>query len=75
VKFSGAKTTIKFTGTGGYGKLSFRCKLGKAKKSAKCQSPLVLHHLAAGKHSFSVDAVDSRPVADPTPAKIAFTTK
>jgi hypothetical protein len=75
VKLSGAKTTIKFTGTGGYGKLSFRCKLGKAKKSVKCQSPLVYHHLAAGEHHLSVDAVDSRPVADPTPAKIGFATK
>jgi hypothetical protein len=75
VKPSGAKTTIKFTGTGGYGKLSFQCKLGNAKKSVKCQSPLVYHHLAAGKHHFSVDAVDSRPVADPTPATIGFVTK
>jgi hypothetical protein len=75
VKLSGAKTTIKFTGTGGYGKLSFQCKLGKPKKSVKCQSPLVYHHLVAGKHRFSVDAVDSRPVADPTPAKISFATK
>jgi uncharacterized membrane protein YgcG len=75
VKVAGAKTTIKFSGSGGQGKLSFKCKLGSANKSVSCHSPLVYKHLKAGKHHFSVDAVDSRPVADPSPAKTTFTTK
>jgi hypothetical protein len=75
VKIAGAKTTIEFKGSGGYGKLTFRCRLGTAKKAVKCTSPLVLSHLAPGKHRFSVYAVDSRPVADPTPAQSTFRTK
>jgi hypothetical protein len=75
VKIAGAKTTIKFKGSGGYGKLTFRCRFGTAKKAVKCKSPLVLSHLAPGKHRFSVYAVDSRPVADPTPAQLTFRTK
>jgi len=75
VKHSGKKTTITFKGSGGFGKLTFRCRLGAAKNAAKCISPLVYKHLAPGKHRFSVAAVDSRPVADPTPAKVTFVTK
>jgi hypothetical protein len=75
IKQSASKTTIKFKGSGGYGKLTFRCKLGAAKKATKCSSPLVYPRLAPGKHHFSVAAVDSRPVVDPTPAKATFTTK
>jgi hypothetical protein len=75
LKLAGPKATIKFKGSGGYGKLSFRCKLGKAKKATPCHSPLVLSHLAAGKHRFAVYALDSRPTADPTPAKLSFRTK
>jgi hypothetical protein len=74
VKISGAHTTIAFKGLGGVGKLSFRCRLGASKK-VTCHSPLVYHHLVTGKHHFSVYAIDSRPVADPTPAKTTFTTK
>ena len=48
---------------------------GPIRKKIACHSPLVYHHLVAGKHHFSVYAIDSRPVADPTPAKVAFTTK
>jgi hypothetical protein len=75
VKIAGAKATIRFKGSGGYGNLTFRCKLGNAKKATLCHSPLKFSHLAPGKHHFSVYAVDSRPVADPTPAKISFRTK
>jgi hypothetical protein len=72
---TGTATEIRFKGSGGYGKLTFRCHLGAAKKSVACTSPLVEHHLAAGKHRFSVDAVDSHGVADPSPAHTTFTTK
>jgi hypothetical protein len=75
VKLAGPKATIKFKGSGGYGKLSFRCRLGSAKKATPCHSPLVLSHLAAGKHRFAVYALDSRPTADHTPAKLSFRTK
>lgn len=75
VKIAGGKTTIRFKGSGGYGKLTFRCRFGNAKKAVKCASPLVLSHLTPGKHRFSVYAVDSRPVADPTPAHSTFRTK
>lgn len=43
--------------------------------AVKCASPLVLTHLAPGKHRFSVYAVDGRPVADATPAQATFRTK
>jgi hypothetical protein len=75
VKITGATATMKFHGSGGVGKLTFRCHFGGTKKSVSCSSPLVRHHLAAGTHHFSVDAVDSRGVADPTPAQTTFTTK
>src|SRR3984957_2853193 len=35
VKIAGTKTTIKFRGSGGYGKLTFRCRFGSAKKATK----------------------------------------
>ncbi len=75
VTSSAAKTTIKFSGSGGVGKLTFRCRFAPAKKSTACSSPLVEHHLAAGDHHFYVDAVDSRGVDDPTPAHTTFTTR
>lgn len=74
VKTSGTKTTIKFKGTGGSGKLQFRCKLGKA-KTVKCHSPDIYSHLAPGKHLFSVYALDSTGLADPSPAHISFRLK
>ncbi len=75
IKTSGTKTTIKFKGTGGSGKLQFRCKLGKAKKTTTCHSPDVYLHLAPGKHLFSVFALDSAGVADPSPAHVSFRVK
>ena len=75
IKHSGKRLTIRFKGSGGYGKLTFHCRLGTAKKAAKCSSPLVYTHLAPGKHRFSVAAADSRPIVDPTPAKATFVTK
>jgi hypothetical protein len=75
IKHAGSKATIRFTGSGGYGKLTFHCRLGAAKKATKCSSPLVYPHLAPGKHHFSVAAADSRPIVDPTPAKATFITK
>ncbi|MGA9285230.1 MAG: hypothetical protein WBV85_07285 [Solirubrobacteraceae bacterium] len=75
VKTSGTKTTIKFKGTGGSGKLQFRCKLGKAKKAITCHSPDVYLHLTPGKHLFSVFAIDSANIADPSPAHVSFKVK
>ena len=75
IKVSGTKATIKFKGSGGYGPLTFRCKLGAAKKSTMCHSPLTYSHLVPGKHHFSVYAIDGRGIADPTPAKASFKTK
>ena len=74
VKIAGTKTTIKFEGTGGSGKLQFRCKLGKS-KTVKCHSPDVYSHLAPGKHLFSVYSLDSTGLADPSPAHVSFRVK
>lgn len=74
IKLSGQKVKIHFQGSGGSGKLTFRCKLGSGKAKV-CGSPKVYKHLVPGKHKFSVTAVDSLGVADPTPAKVTFIVK
>jgi hypothetical protein len=70
-KVSGRSITVKFNGSGGSGRLSFRCKLDKG-KFKKCSSPKKYSRLSKGRHSVSVEAVDATWRADPTPAKLKF---
>ena len=51
--------TFKFTGSGGAGRLRFKCRLDKAVFKA-CASPKSYTKLKHGKHSFAVEAIDSR---------------
>jgi len=63
--------SFSFTGSGGVGSLHFRCRLDAAAFAA-CASPKSYTHLAKGSHTFRVQAIDSRGMADPTPASYAF---
>src|SRR5579884_3785323 len=64
-----------FRGTGGVGRLHFKCRLDTAAFTA-CSSPKAYAGLkAASHHTFEVEAIDSRGIADPTPAKLSFTLK
>lgn len=54
--------TITFSGSGGLGGLSFKCKLDKGKFKA-CTSPKTYKHLKPGKHKVSVEAIDSSGTA------------
>jgi hypothetical protein len=49
----------------------FECKLDKG-KFKPCKSPKKYKHLSAGKHRFSVRAVDSSGQLDASPAKRTF---
>jgi Divergent InlB B-repeat domain/WD40-like Beta Propeller Repeat len=62
---------VSFTGSGGVGSLRFRCRLDGA-AYASCTSPKSYSHLAKGTHTFRVEAIDSRGMADPTPATYSF---
>jgi hypothetical protein len=70
-KISKRSITVKFKGSGGSGKLSFRCKLDKG-KFKKCGSPKKYSGLSKGHHTLSVEAVDATGRTDPTPAKLRF---
>jgi hypothetical protein len=74
VKIAKNKAKVTFNGTG-FGKLTFLCRLDKAKKEKPCSSPETLSKLSPGKHTLHVRAVDSRGVSDPTPASISFKIK
>jgi hypothetical protein len=68
------KHTARFTfrGSGGSGALTFRCKLDRGRWTS-CGSPKTYTHLRKGKHTFQVQAVDHRGMADRTPASKRFT--
>jgi predicted outer membrane repeat protein len=68
---AGHSVTIKFKGSGGSGRLSFRCQLDGG-KFGSCSSPKTYKHLRKGHHTFEVVARDARRNADPTPAKLRF---
>jgi hypothetical protein len=70
-KVSGHSATMRFTGSGGTGKLKFRCRLDKGRFRA-CRSPKRYTKLKPGRHTVSVEAVDSAGAVDPTPAKLGF---
>jgi predicted outer membrane repeat protein len=74
-KVDGTALTIKFKGSGGVGKLHFKCRLGQHGKFRSCQSPKTFTGLSSGNHTVAVEAVDSRGRADPTPAKLHFKIK
>ena len=50
---------------------TFKCSLDGG-NFKNCDSPKTYHGVANGGHVFRVKAFDSRPVADPTPAKAGF---
>lgn len=66
------RVTIRFTGSGGVGKLRFRCKLDSG-SFFRCHSPKSYRHLKPGNHVLAVTVVDSRGQEDPTPATRTFT--
>jgi predicted outer membrane repeat protein len=68
---AGHSVTIRFKGSGGSGRLSFRCQLDGA-KFGNCSSPKTYKHLRNGRHSFKVVARDARGNVDPAPAKLIF---
>jgi hypothetical protein len=65
------QASMKFRGSHGVGKLSFRCKLDRGKWT-RCRSPKTYKHLKKGRHTFRVKAVDRRGKVDPTPATKRF---
>jgi hypothetical protein len=50
---------------------SFTCRIDR-RPARPCRSPKSYGHLRAGRHSFSVDAVDAEGLADPSPALRRF---
>lgn len=73
VKISITKRTVSFgfSGSGGKGKLSFQCRLDKAKYKS-CRSGKSYKHLKLGKHVFRVRAKDAGGKLDQTPATRKF---
>jgi hypothetical protein len=65
------QAAIRFIGSGGVGRLSFRCKLDGGRWTS-CRSPLIYKHLKKGKHTLRAEAVDRRGHVDPTPATRRF---
>src|SRR6185437_2678832 len=65
------QAALKFRGSHGVGKLSFKCKLDHGKWTS-CRSPKTYKHLKKGCHTFQVKAVDRRGKADRTPATKRF---
>jgi hypothetical protein len=67
---------LTFRGSGGTGRLHFKCRLtGQSKKLRRwksCSSPKVYKRLKKGRHTFEVRAIDSTGRPDPTPAKAKF---
>jgi Metallo-peptidase family M12B Reprolysin-like len=76
---SAARTaTFRFTGAGGIGARTFRCRLTGAKTTAaqrawsKCAAPKTYRRLKLGSYTFYVRARDATGRVDATPAKSAF---
>ncbi len=74
VKVKKKKATVSFSGSGGSGKLHFKCKLDQAGYKS-CSSPTTYKRLKSGKHKVLVKAVDAAGRTDPTPAKARFKVK
>jgi hypothetical protein len=64
--------TFRWVGSGGVGRLTFRCRLDRRRWS-KCGTTITYRRLRHGRHTFSVRAIDSRGTVDPTPASRRFT--
>ncbi|MGZ4183935.1 MAG: hypothetical protein ACXVEW_01015 [Solirubrobacteraceae bacterium] len=65
------QATLRFRGSHGVGKLSFKCKLDRGKWTS-CRSPKTYKHLKKGRHAFAVKAIDRRGKVDPSPATTRF---
>jgi hypothetical protein len=67
IKDAKREARFSFAGSGGTGPLRFLCGLdGRA--MAPCSSPKTYRHLRPGRHTFQVEARDSRRHTDPQPA-------
>ena len=71
VVVSGAKATVKFSGTDANTPLTFQCKLDGGGFSG-CKSGKVFRGLSAGPHTVEVRARDNAGNLDPTPASQGF---
>jgi ELWxxDGT repeat protein len=77
-KIRGERHRVKFsfTGSGGVPPLDFKCKLTHESKELRrwrrCSSPKIYRHMKKSRHVFKVKTIDSRSVADPTPARERF---
>lgn len=70
------RARFKLKASGGESPYRFKCKLSRQSKKLgrwrACSSPVAYRHLKPGRHLFSVRAIDSKGVADPSPAKRSF---
>ena len=66
------QAAVRFRGSGGVGRLSFKCKVDR-RRWMSCRSPLIYKHLKKGKHTVQVKAVDRGGHSDRTPATRRFT--
>lgn len=63
--------TFRFKGTGGSGKLTFKCRLDRGRWT-KCGTTKTYKNLRRGSHTFYVEAIDHRGKVDRTPATKRF---
>jgi hypothetical protein len=63
--------TVWFSGSGRFGPITFKCKLGH-RRYKRCTSPKTYRHVRRGRHTIKVKAIDAHGVADPTPARVTF---
>ena len=63
------RATVHFTGSGGVGRLTFRCRLDGGPWVTRT-SPVTATNLRKGRNTLQVAAVDSRGKVDPTPATV-----
>lgn len=63
--------TFHLKGSGGAGKLTFKCRLDHGRWS-RCGTSVTYRRLRRGSHTFSVEAIDHRGNADRTPATKRF---
>lgn len=63
--------SFRFSGSGGVGNLTFKCRLDKRRWS-RCGTSVTYKHLRRGRHTFSVAAIDGRGKTDSSPATKRF---
>jgi uncharacterized membrane protein YgcG len=63
--------TFHVNGSGGSGKLTYKCRLDRG-RWVKCGASVTYKHLRRGRHTFAVEAIDPRGKVDRTPATKRF---